>query len=201
MFARSGLIPAPCGVPSNVSRHSRPSNTPARSHRSISRSRRRSATRCATIRSIHSWSTESKKLRMSASSTQFPYCVINAVWSDCKRPVWLASRSEPVREPQKVGLVDGAQHLGHRPLDHLVLERWHPNRALPTTRFRDVHASDRLRPVASAVHPIAQVPQPSPGDSPRSSRPSRHPPREPPSASPAGRRAPAPPRRHDVTAP
>src|SRR6266566_5694786 len=37
MFARSGLIPAPCGVPSNVSRHSRPSITPARSHRPISR--------------------------------------------------------------------------------------------------------------------------------------------------------------------
>jgi len=53
-----------------------------------------------------------------------------------------------------------AQHLRHRPLDHLVLERWHSNRPLPATRFRYVHASDRLRPVTPAVHPIAQFPQP-----------------------------------------
>src|SRR4051812_439322 len=33
-----------------------------------------------------------------------------------------APRPEAVAEPQEVGLIDGSQHLGHRPLDNLVLQ-------------------------------------------------------------------------------
>lgn len=40
---------------------------------------RGSAILCATIRNRHSWSTESKKLRMSASSTQFTRWLMIAV--------------------------------------------------------------------------------------------------------------------------
>jgi hypothetical protein len=53
------------------SRHSPLFRTPARSHCRISRSTLGSAILWATIRSNHSWFTESKNLRMSASSTQF----------------------------------------------------------------------------------------------------------------------------------
>ena len=66
-----GLMPAPWGVPSTDSRHSPLSRTPARSHCRISRSTLGSAILWATIRNNHSWFTESKNLRMSASSTQF----------------------------------------------------------------------------------------------------------------------------------
>ena len=65
----------------------------------------------------------------------------------------LASRPEAVGETQKVGLVDGAQHLGHRALDDLVLQRRHAERPLTAVRFRDVHAPHRLRPVAPACAP------------------------------------------------
>lgn len=37
-----------------------------------------------------------------------------------KRHVRIAPRPEAVGEPEEVGLVDGAQHLGHRALDDLV---------------------------------------------------------------------------------
>lgn len=54
MLARSGLMPAPCGVPLSVSCFSPLSRTPARSHSSMSRNMRGSAILCATIRSSHS---------------------------------------------------------------------------------------------------------------------------------------------------
>ena len=55
------------------------SGTPASSHIPISFKTRGSAILCATIRINHSWSTESKKLRMSASSTQVTCWLIRAV--------------------------------------------------------------------------------------------------------------------------
>ena len=75
-------MPAPCGVPLSVSYHSPLSRMPASSHIRTSRRIRGSAILCASIRSSHSWSTESKKLRMSASSTQFTRWLMIAVWSD-----------------------------------------------------------------------------------------------------------------------
>lgn len=38
-----------------------------------------------------------------------------------ERHVRITPRPEAVGEPQEVSLVDGAQHLGHRALDDLVL--------------------------------------------------------------------------------
>jgi hypothetical protein len=49
-----------------------------------------------------------------------------------------ASRSEPIREPEEVFLVDRAQHRSHRPLDDLVLQCGNRERALPTVRLWDV---------------------------------------------------------------
>jgi len=60
-------------------------------------------------------------------------------------------RPEAVGEPEEVGLVDGAQHLGNRSLDDFVLQGRDTERALPAIGLRDVNASNRLRPVASGV--------------------------------------------------
>jgi hypothetical protein len=52
---------------------------------------------------------------------------------------------KPVRETQEIDFVDGAQHLGHRSLDNLVLQGRYAEGPLATIRFRDVHPPDRLR--------------------------------------------------------
>jgi hypothetical protein len=49
-----------------------------------------------------------------------------------------ALRSEPVREPEEVFLVDRVQHGGRRPLDDLVLEGGNRERALTAIRLWDM---------------------------------------------------------------
>ena len=94
---------------------------------------------------------------MSASSTQFTCWLMIAVCSDDQRLVRVPPRPEAVGEPEEVDLVDGAQHLGDRTLDDLVLQSRHAERALPAIGFRDVDAPHRLRPVAPGVDPRAEV--------------------------------------------
>lgn len=74
-------MPPLAGCPLSVSCFSPLSRTPARSHGPMSRRIRGSAILCATIRHSHSWSTESKKLRMSALSTRFTRWLMIAVCS------------------------------------------------------------------------------------------------------------------------
>src|ERR1700676_110695 len=64
---------------------------------------------------------------------------------------------EPVGETEKVLLVYGVQHLHHRPLDDLVLQRGDAQRALPPVRFRYVHPTRRARPVSTTMHTAQQV--------------------------------------------
>ena len=66
-------------------------------------------------------------------------------------------RPEAVGEPEEVDFVDGAQHLGDRALDDLVLQGRHAERSLPAIGFRDVDAPHRLWPVAPGVDPRAEV--------------------------------------------
>src|SRR6185312_7698360 len=66
-------------------------------------------------------------------------------------------RPEAVGESEEVGLVDGAQHLGHRALDDLVLQRRHTERSLTAIGFGDVDSPHRLWPVATSVDPSAKV--------------------------------------------
>jgi len=73
--------------------------------------------------------------------------------------VLAASRPEPVREAEKVGFVDGVQHLNHRALDQLVFQRGHTKRPLPPVGFGDVHSADRLGPVRPTPEPIGKVPK------------------------------------------
>jgi hypothetical protein len=66
-------------------------------------------------------------------------------------------RPEAVGEPEEVDFVDGAQRLGHRALDDLVLQGRHAKRTPPAIGFRDVDTPYRLRPVAPGVDPCAEV--------------------------------------------
>jgi hypothetical protein len=66
-------------------------------------------------------------------------------------------RPEAVAEPEKVGLVDGVQHLGHRALDDLVLQCRNAERAETAVSFRDVGSAHRLGPVLSAMDPFVQT--------------------------------------------
>ena len=70
-----------------------------------------------------------------------------------------APRPEPVGEAEKVLLVDGVQHLDHRPLDDLVLQRGDAERPQPPVGLRDVHPPRRPRPVGAAVDPAVQIPE------------------------------------------
>src|SRR5438477_13163334 len=58
-----------------------------------------------------------------------------------------APRPKPVREPQKVLLIDGVQHLDHRALKDLVLQRSDPERPQPPVRPRYEHPTRRPRSI------------------------------------------------------
>jgi hypothetical protein len=67
-----------------------------------------------------------------------------------QRIVLAASRSEPIREPEEVFLVDRAQHR-RRSLDDLVFESRDRERALAAVLLRNVAPPGRQRPVCSPV--------------------------------------------------
>jgi hypothetical protein len=62
-------------------------------------------------------------------------------------------RPKPIRETEKVLLVDRAQHLDHRPLDDLVLQRSDPERPQPPVRLRYEHPASRARPIRPSIDP------------------------------------------------
>ena len=64
---------------------------------------------------------------------------------------------EPIREPEEIFLVDRVQHLDHRALDDLVLQRGDAQRALPSIRLGDVPPPRWQRPVAPPVDAPVQV--------------------------------------------
>ena len=66
-------------------------------------------------------------------------------------------RPKAVAEPEEIDFVDGAQHLGDRALDDLVLKRRHAERALPAIGFGDIDAPYRLRSVASGVNARTKI--------------------------------------------
>ena len=70
-----------------------------------------------------------------------------------------APRPEPVRETEEVLLVDRVQHLDHRPLEDLVLQRGDPERPQPPVGLRYEHPPSRPRPVRPSVDPSVQIPK------------------------------------------
>src|SRR6058998_1024573 len=79
---------------------------------------------------------------------------------DCQRIQRLmrtAPRPEPVREPEKVDLVDRVQDRDDRALDEFVLQRGNAERPEPPVGLRDERSPDRLRPVRPSLEPSREI--------------------------------------------
>src|SRR5262245_145602 len=76
-----------------------------------------------------------------------------------QRVMWIAPRSEAVREVDEVRLIDGVQHLRRCALDDFVLQRGNAQRPRPPVGFGYVRPFDRLRPIRPALQPFSQVRQ------------------------------------------
>ena len=74
-----------------------------------------------------------------------------------QRIVRAASRPEPIRDSEKVFLVDRVQQRDHRSLDNLVLQGGDRERALPAIRLGDVHPPRWQCPIPSPLDPMMQV--------------------------------------------
>ena len=59
-----------------------------------------------------------------------------------------ASRPETMRAVEKIGLVDGIEHLGHRALDDFVFKRRVAERPLPPIGLGDVGSPNRQGPIS-----------------------------------------------------
>ena len=108
--------------------------TPALSHFWISRRTRLSAIRCSRNFTSHDWSRLVKKSRMSASSTQFTFLRAIPTASASNASCGERPGRNPYEKPRKSCLVDGVQHLDHRPLKDLVLQRRRPRAAAAARR-------------------------------------------------------------------
>jgi hypothetical protein len=80
----------------------------------------------------------SKNVRMSASRIQLTFRRLIPTTSASSAWCWLPPRPEAVGETEEVRLVDGVQHLHHRALHDLVLQRGDAERPLPTVGLEDV---------------------------------------------------------------
>jgi len=67
------------------------------------------------------------------------------------------SRSEPVRKPEEVLLVDGIQHHDGGALEDFIFQGGNRERPLPPIRLRYVRPAGWLRPVGSAMDPSVQI--------------------------------------------
>jgi hypothetical protein len=86
-------------------------------------------------------------MRCSTNCTSHP-------WSS----VWLAApRPEPVREAEEVRFIDGVEHLDSGALNDFVFQRGNTERPLPPVFLRDVHPTNRLRPVRATLQPFGEV--------------------------------------------
>src|SRR3954465_3624960 len=74
-----------------------------------------------------------------------------------ERVVRSPPRTEPVREPEEVFLVDRVQDRGRCTLDQLVFQGGDRKRTLPTVRLGDVHPPGWHCPIRSPVKPRVQV--------------------------------------------
>ena len=77
-----------------------------------------------------------------------------------QRLMLAAPRTKPIREAQKVLLIDLIEDGDHGLLDDLVFQCGDPERPLPSVSFLDVHSSRGQCPICSAMHPAVQIGKP-----------------------------------------
>src|SRR5512133_3747298 len=135
MFAKSGLMTAPCGVPSSVAIRCPSSSTPAVSHLAINRIIRRSPIRCSTKRT--SQFLVEKGLNVAVEYPVDPP-LPDPERERIKRLMLVTLRSETVAEAQELRLIDRRQDCHHRSLDDLVLNCSDAERPLSAIRLRYV---------------------------------------------------------------
>ena len=71
-----------------------------------------------------------------------------------QRQMWTALRPKPVREPEKVRVVDRVQDRDDGALDDFVFQRGNAERPRPPVRLRDVRSPHRLRSVRSSLQSL-----------------------------------------------
>jgi len=74
-----------------------------------------------------------------------------------QRLMLAAPRTKPIREAEKVFLINLAEDGDHGLLDNFVLQRRNPEWALPPIFFLDIHSSRRCRSERSAMHPAMKI--------------------------------------------
>src|SRR5262245_65710435 len=74
-----------------------------------------------------------------------------------QRIVRPSSRSEPVREPEEVLLVDGVEHHDACALDDLVFQSRDCQRPLSTIRLRYVRPARWMRPICSPMDSSVEI--------------------------------------------
>src|SRR6266699_1477163 len=74
-----------------------------------------------------------------------------------QRIVLAATRSESIREAEKILLVDGLQNGHDGLLNDLVLQAQNAEWPLGTVRLRDIRPSGRAGSIAAPVHSVVQV--------------------------------------------
>src|SRR5271156_4505907 len=109
---------------------------PTFSHFAIRRRMRLSAIRCSRKRLAHEWAMASKKALDIRVQHPVHLLPVNPGVESVQRIVLAAPRSEPVREAEKILLVDGLQNIHDSLLDDLVLQTQNAEWPLGAVRLR-----------------------------------------------------------------
>ena len=180
MFANSGEITAPCGVPTLVLLRRPPSDTPAFNHFWISRSilvlpvmeKQGRWVRHPKLDQLHQLFMVDVVEEAANVGVQYPVHLLphDPRCQSIQRIMSAFARPEAVGKAHEVLLVDCFEHRLGRLLDNLVLQRRDAQRALPPVSSEQVHSahrppfrnsrSRRLRAVDAPMNPIMKIDKP-----------------------------------------
>ena len=151
------MIP-PCGVPLSVSCSLPSSITPAFTHFISRRTMRLSPIRCS-MKCLQMSMVDGVEERLDICVEHPADLPLDRFGESIERVVLRPSWSKPVRDPDKLRLVDRLEHHLHRLLDDLVFQRRDAERSRPPIAFRDVHAPHWLRMIAATMDSVLQIEQ------------------------------------------
>src|SRR5262249_2175678 len=143
MFDSSGEITAPCGAPITVSVTIPSSITPARNQRRNSRSTR------ALLDQLHQqFMVDRVEVALEIEIDHLVIAVGHPFADVVDRLPRTAFRSEPIRARPEARLEQRFDDDAYRGLSHAILDSWDAQRSLPPIRLGNVHAPNRLWPIA-----------------------------------------------------